>query len=86
MSNFGTKLDSLVSLEMAQGTRADPEKMSAMIEKLSSALAFTVAIAAEGDSRRISELLDGTSNYIYQTASERAPLAKMIAASTRRGV
>lgn len=86
MTDFSAKLHSLVSLEMSRGGRSDPATMSGMIENLAGSLAFTVAIACQGDDKAISTMLDGMTEYIYSTAAERAPLAKMIAESTRRGV
>jgi hypothetical protein len=79
MTDFNDKLSSLVSLELSVGTVRDPAKMSGLIESLASSLAFTVAIAARGDAKAIEHLLEGTVAYIYTTAAERAPLARMIA-------
>lgn len=78
---FADKLNSLVSLEISRGTFNNPEKMADMVEKLASSLAFTAALASGGDPGRTSHLLEGMVAYIYETATERAPLAKMIAAS-----
>jgi hypothetical protein len=81
MAEFNDKLASLVSLEMSAGTVGDPAKMSCLIESLASSLAFTVAIAAKGEAKAIDHLLEGIVSYIYTTAAERAPLARMIAAA-----
>lgn len=81
MAEFNDKLASLVSLEMSAGTVRDPAKMSDLIESLASSLAFTVAIAAQGEAKAIDFLLEGMVAYIYTTAAERAPLARMIANS-----
>jgi hypothetical protein len=81
MAEFNDKLASLVSLEMSAGTVRDPAKMSCLIESLASSLAFTVAIAAQGDAKTIDHLLEGIVAYIYTTAAERAPLARTIAAA-----
>lgn len=79
IEDFAGKLNALVSLQMAKGTIRDPEAMSGIIETLASSLAFTVALAAQGDARAIDHLLEGMVAYIYTTAAERAPLARMIA-------
>lgn len=79
--DFASKLQSLVSLEVSKGTIHDPEKMGSIIETLASSLGFTVALAAGGDPERANHLLEGLNNYLIVTASERAPLAKMICAS-----
>ena len=81
MAEFNDKLASLVSLEMSAGTVGDPAKMSCLIASLPSSLAFTVAIAAKGEAKAIDHLLEGIVSYIYTTAAERAPLARMIAAA-----
>lgn len=81
MAEFNDKLASLVSLELSAGTVRDPAKMSCLIESLASSLAFTVAIAAQGDAKTIDHLLEGIVAYIYKTAAERAPLARKIAAA-----
>ena len=81
MAEFNDKLASLVSLEMSAGTVRDLAKMSCLIESLASSLAFTVAIAAKGEAKAIDHLLEGIVSYIYTTAAERAPLARMIAAA-----
>lgn len=78
MSEFGDKLNALVSLEMARGTVHDPEKMSGILESLASALGFSAALAGGGDTARISHLLEGVTAYVFEVATERAPLAKMI--------
>lgn len=78
MSDFADKLNALVSLEVSRGNIHDPDAMAGIIENLASALAFTAALAAKGDSQGISHLLEGMTGYIFETAAERAPLAKMI--------
>lgn len=75
---FADKLNSLVSLEVSRGTVRDPEAMSDILEKLTAALGFTSALAAAGDPDKIAHLLEGMTAYLYEVASERAPLAKMI--------
>lgn len=79
MSDFADKLNSLVSLEMSRGTIHDPGKMSDIIENLASALGFAAALASAGDPSRMSHLLEGMTAYVFEVATERAPLAKMIA-------
>lgn len=81
MSEFGDKLSALVSLEIAGNKARDPAVMSEIMERLASSLAFTIALAAQGDAKGINELIEGMTSYIYETAAERAPLAKMITSS-----
>lgn len=78
MADFGDKLSTLVSLEIAGNKVRDPAAMSEIMERLASSLAFTIALAAQGDAKGINELIEGMTAYIYETAAERAPLAKMI--------
>jgi O-methyltransferase involved in polyketide biosynthesis len=78
MSDFADKLNALVSLELANGTINNPEAMSGVIESIASSLAFSAALAAKGDANRISMILEGLTGYIFETAADRAPLARMI--------
>lgn len=75
---FADKLNALVSLEMSRGTIHDPDAMSGILESLASALGFSAALAAAGDPGKVAHLLEGMTSYVYEVASERAPLAKMI--------
>jgi hypothetical protein len=78
MADFGDKLSTLVSLEIAGNKARDPAVMSEIMERLASSLAFTIALAAQGDAKGINELIEGMTSYIFETAAERAPLAKTI--------
>ncbi|WP_416192943.1 hypothetical protein [Nitrobacter sp. TKz-YC01] len=75
---FADKLNALISLEMSRGTIHDPDAMSSVLESLASALGFSAALAAAGDPGKVAHLLEGMTSYVYEVASERAPLAKMI--------
>jgi hypothetical protein len=85
MADFGDKLAALVSIETAGGKVRDPGAMSEIMERLASSLAFTVALAAQGDAKGIDHLLEGMTAYLYTTAAERAPLARMITSAVRQG-
>ena len=85
MADFGDKLAALVSIETAAGKVRDPDAMSEIMEKLASSLAFTIALAAQGDDKGINTLLEGMTAYLYETAAERAPLARMITSALRQG-
>lgn len=85
MADFGDKLAALVSIETAGGKVNNPGAMSEIMERLASSLAFTIALAAQGDAKGINELIEGMTSYIYETAAERAPLARMITSALRQG-
>ena len=74
MSEFSTKLDVLTSGELSSA-KGDPERIGIMLEKLGSALGFTIAMAARGDGAGIDELFEGISNYIHGEAVSKAPMA-----------
>lgn len=84
MADFNDKLSSLVSIACSGRNVKDPAKMSEIMERLAHSLAFTIALASQGDSKRISELLDGMSAYMYEAAAEQVPLAKMITSAMSR--
>jgi hypothetical protein len=85
MADFGDKLAALVSIETAGGKVRDPAAMSEIMERLASSLAFTMALAAQGDAKGINELFEGMTAYIMETATERAPLARMITSAVSNG-
>lgn len=84
MADFNDNLSSLVSLAVAGRNVKDPTKMSEIMERLAHSLAFTIALAAQGDPKGINELLEGMTAYMFQAAAEQAPLAKMITRATAR--
>lgn len=87
MSDFNTKLDILTSAELT-ACKGDTERLAAMVEKLGSALGFTVAMASRGDPKGIDTFCEGLTHYIHGEAVSKAPLARMLAAtlySTRGG-
>lgn len=83
MSTFQEKLSMLVGCELPHARR-DPQRMADMIAALMEALALTCAMAAEGRSDRMSELLDGLTVSLIEGAAEKAPLARMICEASRR--
>jgi len=76
---FANRLHSLVTTEVRKVGVHDSEAMAGMVEDLASTLAFTVALAAKGDPKRIDVLFTGMSDYLCVVASERAPMARMAA-------
>ncbi len=77
MSDFADKLAALTSREAADAN-GDPERMGVMIERLATALGFTIALAARGDANTISVLISGAEAYAFEEAVEKAPFVKMM--------
>lgn len=73
---FSEQLRSLAARE-ATAARGDPERYADMIETLSRALGFTVALASEGDPKTIDTMLEGATAYAHAEAVEKAPLAAL---------
>lgn len=74
---FADKLASLTASEAAKA-KGDPERMGAMVERLSAALGFTIAIAANGDGPTIDEMMSGAEAYAHQEAVDKAPLIRLM--------
>lgn len=86
MKDFHTRLTSLVSKEAAQGDQVKnrEEHMAHMIEALSRALGFTVAIAADGNAEAMDKLITGAEHYALEKAASIAPMAEIMAGIRRR--
>ena len=67
-SEFADKLAALCAKEM-RGALGDGDRAAAMVERLLSSLAFTIAIACKGDSAAIDEMLTGAEGYLAQAAA-----------------
>ena len=74
---FDDKLTSLTASEAAKA-KGDPERMGAMVERLSAALGFTIAIAANGDGPTIDKMMSGAEAYAHQEAVDKAPLIRLM--------
>lgn len=82
MSNFSEKLATLTSREMADAN-GDADRIGIVIERLSAALGFTIAIAARGNGPAIDNLLEGATSYAHREAVARAPFARIMSGSRR---
>lgn len=78
MSDFRSKLQSLVSLEMSAARRSDPAGMASMIEALSNSLGLVVAVAAKGEPAATQELMIGVEGYLYEAVTQHSPLARLL--------
>lgn len=79
---FGDRLSALCSVELA-AVNDDPERAGEMIERLLNSLAFTIAIAARGDPKGMSEMLQGAESYLYEAAASHQTVAGALAAHRR---
>lgn len=77
MSDFASKLQSMIALEMSQA-HGDPERIGCAVEAVISATAFTIALASKGDPKQASILLDGAEAYLHESVAGFAKVAKMI--------
>lgn len=65
---FADKLAGLCGMELS-AAKGDPERIGEMIERLTNAVAFTIAIASGGNAARMSEMLEGAESYLYDAAT-----------------
>lgn len=65
--HFEETLAQLVSAEAVKAQR-DPERMSALIERLGAALGLTIAVACRGDGAKMDALLEGATAYAHEEA------------------
>ena len=76
-SDFDTKISIAVSKELADA-HGDAERIGAMIDKLASSLAFTIAVASQGDPKAANSFLEGTVAYLYEAASRHAKFGEFM--------
>lgn len=65
--HFDQTFARLISAEAVKA-RMDPERMSALIERLAATLGLTIAVACRGDGTKLDVLLEGATAYAYQEA------------------
>jgi hypothetical protein len=70
-ADFETKISVAVSKELADA-HGDAERIGAMVERLASSLAFTIAVAAHGDPEATNVFLEGATAYLYEATSGHA--------------
>lgn len=79
MSEFSEKLGALCSFHLAAAKSAqDGDAIGEMIERLAHSLAFTIAMASDGDADRAQNLLTGAESYIYETAASFGVLGRIM--------
>lgn len=65
---FSDRLSGLCAIELALA-KGDPERIGEMLERLTNSLAFTIAIASQGDPKHMDEMLKGVESYLYEAAT-----------------
>lgn len=80
---FGDRLSGLCAMELS-AARGNPERSGEMIERLLNSLAFTIAIAAQGDPRNMDELLKGAEAYLYEAATSHQKIGQFMATAAPR--
>jgi len=84
MSAFGDQLAALTAKESA-AAMGDNERLGEMVERLASALGFTIAIACRGDGAVIDEMMAGAEAHAHAEAVERAPLIRLLSLAAAKG-
>ena len=74
-ASFADKLSAACAFELSLAQN-DHDRLAKMISRMTSSLAFTVAISAKGNPRLMSILLEGVSHHLSEEAFDRAPFAK----------
>lgn len=70
MSNFESKLSALVAQEMAAACDDnDPDRAGVAIEQLLRNTALAIAMACRGDASGISDMLEGGTQYLFESAA-----------------
>jgi hypothetical protein len=74
---FGDLLSEIYAAELS-AARGNPERVGEMVERLLNSLAFTIAIAAGGDTEGMSTMLQGAENYLYEAAASHQKVAQSL--------
>ncbi len=74
---FENALALLISRELPLA-RHDPDRLSAITERLTHALAVTIAIGSGGDAARASTIIEGTRNYLDETVADLLPIGRLV--------
>lgn len=77
--SFADKISALASAEAVKARR-DPERMSAAIEALASALALLAAAGTGGDPAGMNTMLEGATAYAFERSGDFAKVVRMMGA------
>jgi hypothetical protein len=80
---FADKLSALCAMELSDA-QGDPERIGEMIERLINSLSFTIAIAAKGDPRGTSDMLEGAQAYLFSAAASHAKMGEFMSRHGKR--
>ena len=69
IKDFGPKLQALCAKTLA--SNRSQESAGEMIEALTSALSFTIAVATGGNPKAINEMCEGVSGYLFEQCAEK---------------
>lgn len=75
---FTSKMQALVAHELS-AAHSDPERMGEMIERLTNALALTVATACKGDPVATNNMVEGISSHLMERVVDQSRLARFLA-------
>lgn len=75
---FADLLSALCAIELA-AAKGNPERVGEMIERLANSLAFTIAIATNGDPKGMDDMLKGIEGYLYEAATSHQKVAAALA-------
>lgn len=56
----------------------DADRIAENVAELAKAIAFMIAVGAKGDAKKMNELLEGTSNLMFETAGDFVGLASLM--------
>jgi hypothetical protein len=75
---FGDRLSGLCAMELS-AAHGDADRIGEMIERLLNSLAFTIAIAANGNPDGMSTMLMGAESYMNEAAAGHAKMGQFMA-------
>jgi hypothetical protein len=81
---FSVQLSTLCAAE-ASAAHSDPERIAAMVERLTHALAFTIAVGTGGNQQAMSDLIEGATAYLLESAAGHQGMAQMLERARRHG-
>lgn len=77
---FGDRLSGLCAMELS-AAHGDHDRIGEMIERLTNSLAFTIAIAAQGNAEGMNEMIEGATSYLYESATSHQKAGRVLGAA-----
>lgn len=75
---FADRLSALCAMELS-AAHGDLDRIGGMIERLINSVAFTIAIAAHGESDAMDKMLKGAEAYLYESSSGHGKMGRFLA-------